>query len=164
MSRLQNARVRALKATAGDLAEIVSIAGLTPQELFHLHEARRICLALMEAPINNQVKREHPPPATTTPAVRLPESATAQQGDADDSSALRRAFPNHGKPWCSDHTHQLKTSIRQAGDANLDMDALSHQFGRSPYSVALKASAMGYRDKAWADKFKINATPGQGPA
>ncbi len=171
MSRLQNARVRALKATAGDLEEIANISGLSKQERFHLHEARRICLALMEKPIGNQVGRgpaAQGPGAKPVPAEQgqAPTHANgtpqgvAQQRDEEAAAALRRAFPNHGKPWDSGHLEHLKATVRQAVTDNLDMDALSRQFGRSHYSVALKAVSMGYRSPEWAEQYRIN--PGHG--
>ncbi len=172
MSRLQNARVRALKATAGDLEEIAAISGLTRQERFHLHEARRICLALMEKPVGHQVERGDAPaskPAADGPCApgavsdeRRPAIESAQKRDDEVAAAVRRDFPNHGRPWDGEHIAHLRSAVQRPQTVELDITALSKLFGRSPYSIALKAVSMGHRDKDWADRHRIN--PANGPA
>lgn len=159
MSRIKNALVRALKATAGDLDEIVKIDGLTKQERFVLHSAREICERLMteqirsrvsSPPTPSQAERHHsdkPKPPQQLPRIQKGKPAEHNH---------QKQFANHGKPWLPNEVGIIQNAITlaRAKAVEIDVHHLSTQLGRSPYSVASKLVQHGFLNEDWAQQFR----------
>ncbi|MDV0844687.1 3'-5' exonuclease [Klebsiella quasipneumoniae] len=65
------------------------------------------------------------------------------------------AYANQGRPWEDKDIHIILEQINQ-GDVKVT--ATSTLLGRSPYAIALKAVHLGFKNKAWASTFKVNAS------
>lgn len=150
MSRIQKAMTRALKATAGDLEEIVKIDGLTKQDRYVLHTARKICERLMSGEIRNRVSSPPTPTATPKPDQHASDSRAHHQPPP------QKLFANHGKPWLPNETGIIQNAVTlaKAKGVEIDVHALSAQLGRSPFSVASKLVQYGFLNKEWSLQFR----------